>query len=72
MIRELGGSGRSKVGPFNIKVTISTKQFYKPLQGMVIVASLVVSRMGWMDSEDSQTLLVSLASSPGVSQPAGC
>lgn len=72
MIRELGGSGRSKVGPFNIKVTISTKQFYKPLQGMVIVASLVVSRMGWMDSKDSQTLLVSLASSPGVSQPAGC
>lgn len=60
------------MGPFNIKVTISTKQFYKPLQGMVIVASLVVSRMGWMDSEDSQTLLVSLASSPGVSQPAGC
>lgn len=36
--------------------------------GVVLVAPLVVWRMDWMDSKDSQTVLVSLASNCGVSQ----
>lgn len=58
-----------EVGPFTIRVTIFNKTSETP--GMDITAPPGVSRMDWMDSKDSPTALVSLASSGGVSQPRG-
>ena len=73
MIRGLGDCGSSRVVPFSTKVTISTKQLQNTHThtGDGYSGPSCAFKKGLGGFGDSQSILVSLASSHGVSQPGG-